>query len=186
MNFLTALFFKIKLSLLFFVFFNFHHIESTVFNIRILQNQNKQRIFLFCDMHRDFYNGTKSKQQQAEFLYYAKKMNAHVIVEDLLTYDGSNHALKDLAQKYSTNLQSVMNGEAYFLKPTETIDGLDFYTDFFLGSLIQKCKYKKISCYNAECRYWPLLDEENKEKKSKQIIDLYRVAVDQIRQKLDN
>jgi len=127
-------------------------LHATVANIIVLQSPTNQYLFLFSDLHRDYQSGIISKRQHGDLIKFAKKLNAHVIIEDSSDYTGPNPEIK----KYTEELYNAwknISSEAVYRESEDIIDMISFYKDFLLLHLVKHCKKEGLSYFNAECRH---------------------------------
>jgi len=114
----------------------------------------EQRFVCFKSAHVDYFPCAIGLQQQLDLLEYAKKLDALVTAEDMLSYAGSNNEiahhvrLRNAALPYLIPYTDQIKAE---LSQKNLVSIED--EDGFLCGIIQKCAQAKIDCCNVECRY---------------------------------
>ncbi|MFH1831751.1 MAG: zinc finger MYND domain-containing protein [bacterium] len=126
---------------------------------KTLLNGTVRKVTLFYDWHADYPDQRLGKQQQAAVLQQAKLSNAHILAEDMYTYDGNNTQIRDYFKKRKLDFQKVCDDwKTYSLR--EVIEKCRKRhicpvqpSGSFLHQIIKNGKEKNIRCSNVECRH---------------------------------
>ncbi len=142
-----------KLSFFFLFISSCINLQATICNISLFENSDGGYLFLLSDWHRDDQLGSKSKKQQDDIIYFAKKLDAHLIAEDMSDYTGDNIEVKEYWDTWATDVEYMKKNGLLWPESLEVENNIQLYVDYLLPNIIRRCQKQKISCFNAECRH---------------------------------